>query len=132
MTAPLSGRCLCGQVSWRTPGPVLWAGHCHCASCRRATASPVTSFFGVTRDSVDWKGQPEIYASSPGTERGYCVRCGTPVFYRSERWPDETHLYAATLDDPDAFQPEAHYHFAERLPWLIISDELPKHADSAD
>lgn len=54
------------------------------------------------------------------------------MFIRSDRWPTETHLYAATLDDPSAFQPEAHYHFAERVPWLNVVDDLPKHAGSAD
>ena len=132
MTAPLTGRCLCGRVRWSAPGPVLWAGHCHCESCRRASSAPVTSFFGVARNSVAWEGETAVYASSPGNERGYCPSCGAQMFYRSERWPEETHLYAATLDDPAQFVPEAHYHYAERLPWLNIVDVLPRHAGSAD
>ncbi len=132
MNGALSGQCLCGQLRWRAPGPVLWAGHCHCESCRRATSAPVTSFFGVARDSVTWEGEPSVFVSSPGNERGYCGRCGSQMFYRSTRWPEEIHLYAASLDDPDRFQPEAHYHYAERVPWLTVLDDLPKHAGSAE
>ncbi len=81
---------------------------------------------------MDWEGKTAIFESSPGTQRGYCPSCGVQVFYRSDRWPDETHLYAATLDDPTRFVPEAHYHFGERVPWLQIADDLPKHRGSAD
>lgn len=54
------------------------------------------------------------------------------MLYRSQRWPDETHLYAVTLDDPSLFQPKAHFHWAERVPWLTVVDDLPKYASTAD
>lgn len=128
----LTGRCACGAVTWRSAGPVLWAGHCHCESCRRAASSPLTSFFGVPKDSLVWTGLVTARVSSKGVERGHCGVCGVPLYYHSMAWPDETHLYAATLDDPNQFTPEAHYHWAERVPWLTIRDDLPKHAGSAD
>ena len=131
--ADLSGRCLCGAVTWATPGPVLWAGHCHCASCRRATAAPMTTFFGVPRGSVTWQGAMGVHESSGGkVVRRFCAACGTQMTYQNTLWPDETHLYAATMDDPSAFRPQAHFHYGERLPWLRIDDELPKYAASAD
>ena len=128
----LEGRCACNAVTWAAPGPVLWAGHCHCESCRRASSAPMTSFFGVARDSVAWSGEVTIHRSSDTVERGHCKACGTQVFYRSSRWPKETHLYAATLIDPEQFRPEAHYHWAERLTWLRIDDDLPKYPGSAE
>ncbi len=127
----LRGRCLCGGVTWVAAGSVLWAGHCHCESCRRASSSPVTSFFGVRREGVAWAGAVARLSSSHGVERGFCPSCGAQMFYQSARWPEETHLYAASLDDPAAFRPEAHYHWAERVPWLSVSDDLPKFDASA-
>ncbi|SFM52980.1 Uncharacterized conserved protein [Shimia aestuarii] len=129
----MRGQCFCGQVRWETDAPVLWAGHCHCDSCRRATSAPFTSFFGVARDSVRWSGTLADYVTSGGkVRRQFCPACGTQLTYQSEAWPEETHLYAATLDDPAQFSPQAHYHWAERLPWLAIADDLPKFAASAD
>lgn len=92
----------------------------------------MTSFFGVPRDGVTWQGEIGRVTTSPGVERGYCPACGAQMFYRSDAWPDETHLYAAALDDPALFKPEAHYHYAERVPWLRVEDDLPKHTASAD
>ena len=127
-----TGRCLCGKITWETSADTLWSGHCHCDSCRRASAAPFTSFFGVPRDSVIWTRMPAHYTSSPGVRRGYCPDCGSQLFYQNEIWPNETHLYAATLDDPTVFVAGAHYHWLEKLPWINISDDLPKYANTSD
>ncbi len=129
----ITGHCRCGRVTFATTGPVLWSGICHCESCRRATASPCTAFVGVPRDSVAWAGDPKVSVSSEGTvQRLFCPDCGTQLAYQADRWRDESHLYTATLDDPNAVKPTAHFHWAERLPWLKIDDDLPKYATSAD
>ena len=129
----MTGKCLCGAVKWSSEGPVLWAGHCHCESCRKATSSPFTSFFGVPRDSVKWQGDLASYASSNGKAvRKFCSGCGAQMTYQYEGWPTETHLYAGSLDDKSQFVPTAHFHFAEKLDWVHIDDDLPKYPGSAD
>lgn len=131
--ADLSGRCLCGQVSWSSPGAVLWSGFCHCESCRRATSSPVTAFLGVPRETLECRGELAVHETSGGhVRRLYCPACGSQMSYQADRWPGEAHLYAATLNDPAAFNPVAHYHYAEKLPWLTVLDDLAKYAASAD
>ena len=122
-----TGRCLCGAVSWAYAGPENWRGHCHCASCRRNTASPITTFMGVPRAAFRFTGaEPATYHSSPGVRRRFCPRCGTPVAYEADRYPHEIHLYAAALDDAADFAPQFHVHHAERLPWLLLADDLPR------
>jgi hypothetical protein len=44
--------------------------------------------------------------------------------YRSTRFPDDIHFYAAAMDDPAKFTPTAHVHTDERLPWVHLSDGL--------
>ena len=132
MQAIHQGHCLCGAVKYRSDAQVLWAGHCHCDSCRRANSALIVSFFGVPRDSVTWTGDIRVYASSHNVQRGFCGTCGAQMYYHTDIWPDETHLFAATLDDPHQFEPRAHYHYAEKVPCLSVTDDLPKHAHSED
>ena len=33
--AGISGRCLCGSLTWHTNGDILWSALCHCEDCRR-------------------------------------------------------------------------------------------------
>lgn len=127
MIPPFSGRCLCGAVTYRCTAPPLWQGHCHCESCRRATASAFTSYFGMADGAWELAGLPPAeYESSPGTIRSFCLRCGTQISYHSARFPGERHFFAATLDAPETYAPMRHYFWAEHLSWLSLSDDLPR------
>ncbi|MEZ5777368.1 MAG: GNAT family N-acetyltransferase [Paracoccaceae bacterium] len=121
-----TGHCLCGAVSYRFEGAPNWQVHCHCESCRRATASPFTSFFAVDHARFAWTGtEPRSYQSSPGVNRFFCATCGTPMAYQSPSRMNEIDLYAATLSDPSLYSPTAHVHANERLPWVKLADRLP-------
>jgi hypothetical protein len=124
---PGVGGCLCGAVRFSVAGEALWSAYCHCASCRRAIASPLAAFVGFHDTAVQFRGDARrLFVSSPGVERSYCAACGTPLSYRATRWPGEIHLYSPTFDDPARYPPTFHVHWAEKLPWLVITDSLPK------
>ncbi len=122
------GGCLCGAVRFSVAAEPIWSAYCHCNSCRHATGSPVAAFVGFNQESVHFRGDARrLFSSSPGVERSYCATCGSPLSYRSVRWPNEIHLYTSTFDHPIAYPPTFHVHWAEKLPWLVITDSLPKH-----
>lgn len=125
MIPPYSGHCLCGATRYTCKAAPLWQAHCHCESCRRATSSPFTSYFGVADGQWLWTGTPPAtYQSSPGVWRDFCPTCGSPMAYRSTQFPAETHFFAASLDDPETYHPTHHVHTAERLTWVHLSDDL--------
>ena len=125
--ADLSGRCFCGATRWRARGDILWAALCHCEDCRRAASSDYVSWFGVERRGVTWDGPRRCYHSSPGVTRSFCRDCGAPMSFETDVFPDETHLYAASMDQPGRYEPTAHIFWSERLPWVRVADDLPKH-----
>lgn len=121
------GHCLCGSVTWQYTGTETWACYCYCDDCRRNCSAPVTAYIGVPLERFRWTGAtPAAYSSSPGVTRHFCATCGTPMAFQAEHYAGEIHLYAASLDDPANFVPEFHVHYAERLPWLRIDDDLPR------
>ena len=123
----VTGHCLCGETSYSYRPPERFMVHCHCESCRRATASGFTSFIGVRDGKWRWTGRvPQQYESSPGVHRSFCSRCGTQMAYQAARYPGEIHFYAATLTDPDHFKPTAHVHTDEQLSWVHLADDLPR------
>jgi hypothetical protein len=129
--ATLTGRCLCGRVRYSVSTPPLWTALCHCESCRRACSAPVVAWMGFAPNDVQWTGERQFYNSSAIARRGFCPDCGTQMSFESTRWPGEVHLLAASLDDPGNYAPQLHCHFAERLAWLHLSDDLPRHEGSA-
>jgi hypothetical protein len=121
------GRCLCGDVTFEFGGDPNWQAYCHCESCRRNTSSPVTAFLGVNRSAFRFTGKaPAVYRSSPGVRRLFCAGCGTPIAYETERRPDEIDLYAASLEDPEAYRPQGHAYTSEQLSWFDVKDDLPR------
>jgi hypothetical protein len=122
------GRCLCGACVFEVTGPPNWVGHCHCESCRRATASPFTTWLGQENGRWRYLGDlPVTRESSPGNRRGFCGICGSPFFFQSDRYPNETHFYVALLDNPESVTPTRHDHVDERLGWVHLSDGLPQY-----
>ena len=124
----IEGRCTCGALRYRAKGPMLWAVHCHCEDCQRASGADYVSWFGLPTAGVTWEGKRALHVSSPGVQRGFCPVCGAPMSYESEKYPGETHLYAPSLLDRSLYQPTAHIHWAERVPWLDHHAGLPRHA----
>jgi len=123
----MEGGCGCGAVRYRVTGAPKWASHCHCRDCRRAAGAPYVTYVGLLAPQVAWRGQaPTRYLSSPGVTRSFCGRCDTPLTYEGERWPGELHILAATLDDPGLIAPQAHVYVGQKLPWVHLSDGLPR------
>jgi hypothetical protein len=131
-----AARCLCGAVSLDATGPSLWMAHCHCGLCRRAHGAGYVTWVGFPAtactihdptDALRW------FASSPGAERGFCSRCGSPMLFRSARWPGELHLARALLTTPADREPQAHVFWDAHVDWARPDpqDGLPRKADTA-
>ena len=126
MSDRYSGHCLCGQLRFEATGSPRWVAYCHCASCRRHTASPVACFVNFPLADVRFEGERALYTSSPGVTRSHCANCGTPIAYQTGRRADEIDLYLNAFDKPEFFSPQAHVFFGEHLPWFDTRDELPR------
>ena len=126
----LTGHCLCRSLTFDVTGDILRTGHCHCESCRRATSSPVTTFFCIASADVAFRGDTlRHYASSPGVRRSFCNGCGSPMSFETEARPGEIDLYVASLDDATGVEITQHWYWNERVSWLHCEDDLPKRED---
>jgi hypothetical protein len=121
-TTYATGGCQCGAVRYRVMQPLGSAGICHCRMCQRAAGNVFAPL--VTARGVEWQGRPARWASSDIAERGFCARCGTPLFL-ADMGSDEVELMIGTLDDPAAAAPDHHYGVESRVPWLKLADGLP-------
>lgn len=132
-SAPSSvhGACLCGEVSFDAPLPTRWVAHCHCSDCRRAHGAAFVTWAGFTAGTVaihDPHGQLRWYASSRPARRGFCTRCGSTLFFRSERWPDELHIVAGNMAGPLDRAPQLHVFWDSHVDWADVdpNDGLPR------
>lgn len=124
-----TGQCLCGSLRFQITLPVRWLAHCHCSMCRRGHGAAFVTWFGVVPTACQvLQGELIWYRSSPEAERGRCATCGSPLFFRSQRWPDELHIVLAALDAPIAQTPQLHVYYGNRVDWVDLADHLPRYA----
>ncbi len=135
-----TGACLCGRVCFALDWPSLWVAHCHCTQCRRGHGAAYVTWLGMAEsrarivDAGDGHGASALrwHASSPGAERGFCARCGSPLFFRSARWPGELHIALGSLDGEADRAPEAHVFWDTHVDWCSVDpdDGLPRRTAS--
>ena len=124
-----SGACLCGELRFSFDLPSKWVAHCHCSLCRRAHGAAFVTWIGVHSQGFrldDPQQRLHWYASSEGARRGFCANCGSTLFFESARWPGETHIVLANVDTPVDRTPQAHVFFDTHVPWVELSDSLPR------
>ena len=75
------------------------------------------------------RGALTIFASSPGVERGFCGRCATTLSFAADFMPGLIDLTIASFDEPERLPPQLHMWERKRLPWIVLGDDLPRHAE---
>jgi hypothetical protein len=128
----VKGRCYCGGIKYEITPPTKMFSHCHCESCRRSHGAAFVSWTSVANEQFKITSGAELisnYESSPGIIWQFCKICGASIFQKTRHSPDITYVVAASLIDSIDREAEGHMSFEEKVPWLEISDDLPKHRE---
>jgi hypothetical protein len=124
----IAGGCLCGSVRYESAGSPFRSTLCHCSSCRRSSGAHALGLVTVARKSFQFTtGAPAEYRSSPPVVRTFCSKCGTPLTYWHEGWPDEIALTVGSLDAPNDAPPTDHTWMSEAISWDQPADELQQY-----
>ena len=124
------GSCLCGGVRFEVAGGIGTLTLCHCSQCRKAQGSAFVAAAPVR--SADFRllsGEEllQAYESSPGKQRVFCRRCGSPVLSRRAADPQWLRIRVGLLDTPVGRRADAHIFYRDRPEWDDRLDELPRH-----
>ena len=117
----LSGGCLCGAVRFTAEPGSRQFGTCHCGMCRRWSAGVFLAVECEDRFTIEDETNLGVYRSSAWAERGFCKKCGTPLFYRMTGQG----YYAVSLE---ALDDRAGFTFVSQ----IFIDEKPPYYDFAN
>ncbi|WP_374653797.1 GFA family protein [Phenylobacterium sp.] len=127
-----AGSCLCRAVRFEVHGPLPPVQFCHCGDCRKAQGSAFGSNIPLETKNLrllSGEDQLRAYDSSPGKQRVFCRRCGSPIFSRLTAKPELLRLRAGTLDPPVRLDRAFHFHVASKADWWEITDDLPRYPD---
>lgn len=122
------GSCLCGAVRFSATLPALWVAHCHCTRCQRAHGAPFVTWVGFQDSAVEVAspgGALRWFETAEGAGRGFCGHCGSPMFFRSPRYPGELHVARALFHEALAQRPTSNVFYRSRAPWALDVHRLP-------
>jgi hypothetical protein len=97
--------------------------------CQRASGTAFSANVNVRRRY--WKvleGALLIreFESSPGVFRAFCSSCGSPLYSRRHADPETFRIRLGLLNADPERRSLAHFWVGSQVPWLEISDELPR------
>ncbi len=120
---PITGRCLCGAVTYSVDAEPVIQAVCHCTDCQRQTGNPFSVIVAVPRDSFEVEGSTLASFSTTGedhggeTERNFCSACGSPIFSYAAVMPEMIFIKAGSLDDASWLEPAAEAWTSSAQPW---------------
>jgi len=124
----IKGSCECGEVIFSVNGPLSPTFACHCTQCRKtsghywaATEVPSTHLKLIKDDGLKW------YRSSDHARRGFCVGCGSSLFWEADG-EGTTAIGAGTLDDLPRGTTTVvkHIFVADKGTYYDVADGLPQ------
>lgn len=127
----INGRCFCGFIRYVADGTPSNETNCHCSICRRVSGAPLVAWATVPAASFRvLSGTPSSFRSSDHGTRTFCPQCGTPLTFRSARFPDEVDVTICSLERPELLPPKDHTYVRSKLPWVGLGDALPVYEES--
>jgi len=130
------GSCLCGNVAFEIDCPLTASAHCHCSYCRRSNGAAFVTWVVVPDAQFRWvTGEKEVtwYRSSKLSKRGFCSKCGSTLFFRSELCPGEVHVTRANLTGDGLPAPKWNCFVEQKVEWVEGFEKLiPLSGDSKE
>ena len=130
----ITGSCLCGGIRFEIDQPLAPIQVCHCSQCRKAQGTVFATNIPVAEAHFRLQEGAELlrsYSSSPGKQRCFCDRCGSPIYSCHEQIPGVLRVRAGILDGELESRMQAHFFTAHKANWFEINDNLPCFAGRA-
>ncbi|MWD29203.1 GFA family protein [Aquicoccus sp. SCR17] len=120
----LTGRCLCGAITYEVTGKPQGPSACHCGQCRRQSGNVWASAY-VPKAQIAISGPVKWYASSDKARRGFCPDCGSVLFW-DPLDEDLTSFSLGSLDAPTGLRIGKHIFVAEKGDYYEITGDVPQ------
>jgi hypothetical protein len=128
MSNSLSGRCLCGAVTYSADVEPMMVAICHCQDCQRQSGSPFSLNVAIDRAALTLEGASLKSFQTTGSDSGqtreriFCSTCGSPVVTILAEADDMAFIKAGTLEDRSWLAPELEVFTDSAHPWVHAED----------
>lgn len=126
----LTGRCACGEITFRLTSEPMFTHCCHCLDCQRQTGSAFAINALYEADRVELlSGTPQAISMPTDSGRPHdiyrCPKCQTALWSDYGRRGYLLFVRVGTLDEPGRITPDVHIFTRSKLAWVGLPDDVP-------
>jgi hypothetical protein len=126
----ISGKCLCGKVSYNCDTAPKAIFNCHCEDCRRATGSVFGTNLFVPINELKIFGELSSYShnSDSGSKmtKLFCPTCGSLLFGKNSSKPNVISIRAGTVNELNLIKPVINVFMESKVPSTSVDETLQK------
>ena len=125
----LSGRCLCGNISYLSDSEPVFTTNCHCTDCRAATGAAYSTICFIKSDLVTINGETKTFQHL--SDRGhtmpihFCPNCGSQLFGENTARAGMIGIRAGTIKQTDLVEPARNVYISSKISSTLIDHSLP-------
>lgn len=127
MSAMLTGRCLCGAVTYELAGDLIATAVCHCDHCQRQGGAAFSVNLIAMESQLTVHGELKTYIETGENNDGeyvrrrFCPQCGSPIVSEIAQPPGLVAVKAGTLDDKSGVNPTVEAWCVDKQPWVALT-----------
>lgn len=121
----ISGKCLCGAISFSAKAENGNIGACHCTQCRAWSGGILLAVEGATDLKISGEDQLAVYKSSDWAERCFCKTCGTNLFWRSATF-NHTAVMAGAINNVEDLNLAKEIFIDSKPAYYALAGERPR------
>lgn len=125
----LTGRCLCGAITYELSGDLIATAVCHCDHCQRQSGGAFSvnliaheSQLAVTGDLATYEDPGDHGTDEVFVWRRFCGSCGSPIYSALKEPAGVIAVKAGTLDEKSGVAPTVEAWCVDRQPWVSLPD----------
>ncbi len=117
------GSCLCGAVRFEVTCELEGPDACHCTQCRKSSGHYFASV-NVPRTALTVEGAGNVtwFQSSGKVRRGFCSKCGSPLFWDPIFKQEWTSVAMGAFEKPTNTKLAVHIFVADKGDYYDIAD----------
>lgn len=124
----ITGKCLCGNVSFSADTEIKMMANCHCDDCRQATGAAFGTLLFVDEAAVEISGAPKTFShtadSGAAMEKLFCPDCGSQMFGKNSNRQGMMSVRAGVVDQKELIKPGVNVYLSSKIPSTPVDPEL--------
>ena len=125
-----TGGCHCGAIKFRINGETRGVINCHCGQCLTIHGH-FAAYSNCARENLQLSGDEHItwYHASPEARRGFCLKCGSKLFWQ-KNGSASISIAAGAFDRPNDLKTIGNIYVSDKPDYYEINDGLPAFPES--